>query len=104
MAEFKIVRAEMKSVGIDLTTRGRNYVSGSGLTDDNRAAASDFIALLQQVNHEKLYLPELFTSLPIAGLDGTLKRKYANTPAALRLRGNDGDPRWRAIIGWDLSE
>jgi D-alanyl-D-alanine carboxypeptidase/D-alanyl-D-alanine-endopeptidase (penicillin-binding protein 4) len=87
---LKIVRNEMKAIGVDLTTRGRNYVSGSGLSLDNRAAAEDFVGLLKHVYHEKLYLPELFTSLPIASLDGTLKRKYKGTPAAFRLRGKTG--------------
>jgi D-alanyl-D-alanine carboxypeptidase/D-alanyl-D-alanine-endopeptidase (penicillin-binding protein 4) len=87
---LKIVRAEMKSIGIDLAANGRNFVSGSGLTRDNRAAASDFVNLLKQVYLEKLYLPELFTSLPIAALDGTLKRKYGSTPAAFRLRAKTG--------------
>jgi D-alanyl-D-alanine carboxypeptidase/D-alanyl-D-alanine-endopeptidase (penicillin-binding protein 4) len=87
---LKIVRADMKSIGIDLSSNGRNMQSGSGLTRDNRASASDFVALLTKVYHEKLYLPELLTSLPIAALDGTLKRKYGGTPAALRLRGKTG--------------
>jgi D-alanyl-D-alanine carboxypeptidase/D-alanyl-D-alanine-endopeptidase (penicillin-binding protein 4) len=85
-----IVRDEMKTLGIDLSSKGRNFVSGSGLSNDNRVSASDFTNLFRQVYREKLYLPELFTSLPIASLDGTLKRKYANTPAAFRLRGKTG--------------
>ena len=85
-----IVRSEMKSAGIDLTMNGRNFVSGSGLTRDNHVSASDFINLLKQVYQEKLYLPEMFTSLPIAALDGTLKKKYGSTPAALRLRAKTG--------------
>jgi D-alanyl-D-alanine carboxypeptidase/D-alanyl-D-alanine-endopeptidase (penicillin-binding protein 4) len=80
----------MKIAGIDLSTHGRNYVSGSGLTRENRASAGDFTALLQHVYDEKLYLPEFLTSLPIAALDGTLKRKYVDTPAAFRLRGKTG--------------
>jgi D-alanyl-D-alanine carboxypeptidase/D-alanyl-D-alanine-endopeptidase (penicillin-binding protein 4) len=87
---LKIVRAEMKSVGIDLTANGRSFVSGSGLTLGNRAAASDFVSLIKQIYQEKLYLPEVFTSLPIAALDGTLRRKYGSTPAAYRLRAKTG--------------
>ena len=87
---IKIVREEMKKFGIDLTANGRNFVSGSGLTRDNRVSANDFIKLLSHVNQEKLFLPELLSSLPIASLDGTLKRKYVSSPVALRLRAKTG--------------
>jgi len=87
---LKVVRAEMKKLGIDLSSDGRSFVSGSGLTRGNRVSASDFMNLLKQVYAEKLYLPELLTSLPIAGLDGTLKKKYVGSSVALRLRGKTG--------------
>lgn len=87
---IKVVRGELKRLGIDLTSRGRNYVSGSGLTRDNSVAASDFITLLKYVHHEQLFWPEFLTSLPIASIDGTLKRKYAHTKAEGRLRGKTG--------------
>ena len=87
---IKVVRAELKRMGIDVSTRGRNYVSGSGLTRDNSISASDFISLLKHVYHEQLLWPEFLTSLPIASIDGTLKRKYAHTSAEGRLRGKTG--------------
>ncbi len=87
---LKIIRSELSKVGLDLSSKGRNFVSGSGLTRDNKASASDFISLLKHVYKEKLYLPELFTSLPIAGVDGTLKRKYGGTDVESRLRGKTG--------------
>ncbi|MBC7397639.1 MAG: D-alanyl-D-alanine carboxypeptidase/D-alanyl-D-alanine-endopeptidase [Bdellovibrionales bacterium] len=87
---IKVVRAELKRMGIDVSVHGRNYVSGSGLTRDNSISASDFISLLKQVYHEKLVWPEFLTSLPLASVDGTLKRKYAHTDAEARLRGKTG--------------
>jgi D-alanyl-D-alanine carboxypeptidase/D-alanyl-D-alanine-endopeptidase (penicillin-binding protein 4) len=65
-------------------------VSGSGLTDGNRISASDFSALLRHIHKEKAFLPEIFASLPIAGVDGTLKRKYQGSGVMERLRGKTG--------------
>ena len=87
---MKFERDEMKKIGIDATAKGRNWVSGSGLTLQNAISASDFIKLLKHINQEKLFLPEIFTSLPIAALDGTLKKKYGHTDVSERLRGKTG--------------
>jgi D-alanyl-D-alanine carboxypeptidase/D-alanyl-D-alanine-endopeptidase (penicillin-binding protein 4) len=65
-------------------------VSGSGLTLGNRTSASDFTKLLKHIHKEKTYLPEIFASLPIAGLDGTLRRKYKDTDVFKLLRGKTG--------------
>ena len=70
------IRTELQKIGI--------------LTLGNKIAASDFITLMKQIYKEKLYLPEIFTSLPIAGVDGTLKKKYGSTDVAERLRGKTG--------------
>jgi D-alanyl-D-alanine carboxypeptidase/D-alanyl-D-alanine-endopeptidase (penicillin-binding protein 4) len=86
---LKFLREEMKNYGVDFK-KGRTFVSGSGLTQGNAMSASDFIKLLQYIHREKLYEPEMFTSLPVAALDGTLKRKYVNSPVAQRLRGKTG--------------
>ena len=65
-------------------------VSGSGLSLDNRMSASDFIKLLKHIHKEKVYLPEMFSSLPIAGMDGTLRRKYKDSAVTNLLRGKTG--------------
>ena len=79
-----------KKAGIDLSASGRALVSGSGLSDGNAIAASDFIKLLSHIELEKTHLPEMFTSLPIAGIDGTLKKKYQKTAIAGKMRGKTG--------------
>ena len=89
-AGLKLVRAEMKKIGIDVSSDGRHVVSGSGLTDGNDLAASDFVALMKHIYKEKLVLPEILASLPIAGTDGTLKKKYVGTDVQGRLRGKTG--------------
>jgi D-alanyl-D-alanine carboxypeptidase/D-alanyl-D-alanine-endopeptidase (penicillin-binding protein 4) len=87
---LKLIRAEMKKIGIDVTTNNRKVVSGSGLSDGNHLSASDFNELLKQVVEEKSILPEMLTSLPLAGIDGTLKKKYNGTLVQGRLRGKTG--------------
>lgn len=84
------IRTELMKIGIPAETKGRKIVSGSGLTDGNRVSASDFTALLKHIHREKAFLPEIFASLPIAGVDGTLKRKYHGSEVMERLRGKTG--------------
>jgi D-alanyl-D-alanine carboxypeptidase/D-alanyl-D-alanine-endopeptidase (penicillin-binding protein 4) len=87
---MQFIRDELKKIGIDASAKGRHFVTGSGLTDGNQMAAADFIKLLQKIHQEKLYLPEMFASLPIAGIDGTLKRKFVHSEVEDRLRGKTG--------------
>lgn len=87
---MKFIRDELKEIGIDATAKGRKLATGSGLTSDNAMSASDFIKLLKVVHRDKLFLPEMFSSLPIAGLDGTLKKKYLRSDVAERLRAKTG--------------
>jgi D-alanyl-D-alanine carboxypeptidase/D-alanyl-D-alanine-endopeptidase (penicillin-binding protein 4) len=84
------IRTEMEKIGIDASKKGRVMVSGSGLSLDNRMSASDFVKLLKHIHKEKVYLPEMFSSLPIAGMDGTLRRKYKDSAVANLLRGKTG--------------
>jgi D-alanyl-D-alanine carboxypeptidase/D-alanyl-D-alanine-endopeptidase (penicillin-binding protein 4) len=87
---LRFMRTEMLKYGVNAEAKGRSLVSGSGLTNGNRMAADDFITLLKQIHKEKRFLPEIFASLPIAGVDGTLKRKYEKSEVADRLRGKTG--------------
>ena len=87
---LSLMRADYLKQGIDLGSKNRNWVSGSGLTNDNRISASDFIKLMKLIYREKTLLPEMFTSLPLAGVDGTLKKKYLHTLVEGKLRGKTG--------------
>jgi D-alanyl-D-alanine carboxypeptidase/D-alanyl-D-alanine-endopeptidase (penicillin-binding protein 4) len=87
---LKFMRTELQKIGIPTESKGRVLVSGSGLTLGNRMSASDFTKLLRQVHKEKALLPEMFASLPVAAIDGTLKRKYKETAVAQLLRGKTG--------------
>jgi D-alanyl-D-alanine carboxypeptidase/D-alanyl-D-alanine-endopeptidase (penicillin-binding protein 4) len=87
---LKLIRAEMKKFGLDLTEDGRKVVSGSGLTDENALSASDFISLLKRIQQSKSIMPELYASLPLAGTDGTLRRKYVGSDVQGLFRGKTG--------------
>ena len=87
---LKLIRTEMKKFGLDVISEGRKVVSGSGLTDGNFLSASDFIALMKQIHKTKTLMPELYASLPLAGVDGTLRKKYNGTDVQGILRGKTG--------------
>ena len=75
---------------MNINSAGFNVVSGSGLTRNNKITASQFIKLLNSAYLEFDVLPELLSSLPIAGKDGTLKSRMKGTAAYGRLRGKTG--------------
>ncbi len=58
--------------------------NGSGLSRQARVSAQGLARLLQ-VAYASPFMPELMSSLPIAGLDGTLRRSRA-TPASAHLK------------------
>lgn len=60
------------------------------LFSDNLLSASDFVALLKQTLRSKSIMPELYSSLPLAGMDGTLRKKYNGTDVQGLLRAKTG--------------
>ena len=85
---LEVLREEATRLG--LNTAGFNIVSGSGLTRDNRVSARQFVQLLNSAYLDFDVLPELLSSLPIAGKDGTLKKRMKGTSAYGRLRAKTG--------------
>lgn len=59
--------------------------NGSGLSRDERISAQALARLLQ-VAWASPYMPELMSSLPIAGVDGTLRRVRLRGPGAAHLK------------------
>jgi D-alanyl-D-alanine carboxypeptidase/D-alanyl-D-alanine-endopeptidase (penicillin-binding protein 4) len=79
-----------EALRLGLNTKGLHLVSGSGLTRDNRMSPRQFIQLINAAYLDFEVLPELLTSLPIAGRDGTLRNRMHGTQAYGRLRGKTG--------------
>ena len=66
------------------------FRNGSGLGDANRIAPDVFARLLVNMAANPQIGPELLASLAIAGSDGTLRRLFADSDVAYKLRGKSG--------------
>ncbi len=62
----------------------------SGLTRDNKMSARAFVQLLEVIHKDFKIFPELLISLPISGVDGTLKKRMKNEPAERWIRAKTG--------------
>lgn len=85
-AEY-VIRAWMQRHGIDDT--GLVLENGSGLSRTERVRPAQMAGLLQAAQ-KSLWMPEFLTSLPIAAVDGTMKRRLKDSPAAARARVKTG--------------
>ncbi|MEO7496343.1 MAG: D-alanyl-D-alanine carboxypeptidase/D-alanyl-D-alanine-endopeptidase [Massilia sp.] len=81
------VRVWLRNHGIDDT--GLVLENGSGLSRLERISPLQLASLLQ-AGQRSLWAPELQASMPIVGLDGTMRRRLPNSPAALRSRMKTG--------------
>ncbi|MDG5814414.1 D-alanyl-D-alanine carboxypeptidase/D-alanyl-D-alanine-endopeptidase [Chitinispirillales bacterium ANBcel5] len=57
--------------------------NGSGMGDVNRISADQIVNLLSYISQQRTYFPDLLSSLAIAGVDGTLDRRFRRS----RLKG-----------------
>jgi D-alanyl-D-alanine carboxypeptidase/D-alanyl-D-alanine-endopeptidase (penicillin-binding protein 4) len=62
----------------------------SGLTRDNKMSPYALWKVLQDMRFQFRYQPEFVTSLPIAGIDGTLKRRMKDGPGERWVRAKTG--------------
>lgn len=77
--------------GLKLSKDSYELYNPSGLTRDNKITARFMIKILESIHNDFKIFPEFVTSLPIAGIDGTLKK---------RMKGEAGE-RWvRAKTGY----
>lgn len=70
----------------DLST----VADGSGLSLYNYQTAANFVCLLTYASRSERILPTLWNALPIAAVDGTLKSRMADTPAAANVHAKTG--------------
>jgi|WetSurMetagenome_2_1015567.scaffolds.fasta_scaffold00149_17 serine-type D-Ala-D-Ala carboxypeptidase/endopeptidase (penicillin-binding protein 4) len=64
--------------------------NGSGMGDSNRMSARQIVELLHWVWTQKGFFPEYVYSLPIAGVDGTVKSRFKNSRLKGILRAKTG--------------
>jgi serine-type D-Ala-D-Ala carboxypeptidase/endopeptidase (penicillin-binding protein 4) len=84
----EIIRAQLLKIG--LQAGEFDIVNPSGLTRENRFTARGLWKVTQYLRDQFQYSPEFATSLPIAGVDGTLKKRMKDTAAERWVRGKTG--------------
>jgi D-alanyl-D-alanine carboxypeptidase/D-alanyl-D-alanine-endopeptidase (penicillin-binding protein 4) len=67
----------MKTAGLDSTTLALQ--NGSGLAREEKLSAAALAALLQRAWQQPT-MPEFVASLPVAGVDGTMAKRFDNSP------------------------
>jgi D-alanyl-D-alanine carboxypeptidase/D-alanyl-D-alanine-endopeptidase (penicillin-binding protein 4) len=82
-----VIRNWLRAQGIDDT--GMVFENGSGLSRTERFSPEQMAGLLKAAQNS-LWMPEFLTSLPIAGIDGTMKRRLKDSSAAMRARVKTG--------------
>ncbi|NOX37766.1 MAG: D-alanyl-D-alanine carboxypeptidase/D-alanyl-D-alanine-endopeptidase [Calditrichaeota bacterium] len=83
-----IIREYLNQLGVDSATY--QIVDGSGVSRYNLITPDLMIALLQDMYRDFRFQAEFQTSLPIAGVDGTLSDRMRGTPAQGILRAKTG--------------
>lgn len=77
----------LKEAGLDLSAL--NIVDGSGLSRRNQVSARNLVTLLRYMaSHPQAKV--FIDSLPVAGVDGTLRNRMVNTPAQGKVRAKTG--------------
>jgi D-alanyl-D-alanine carboxypeptidase/D-alanyl-D-alanine-endopeptidase (penicillin-binding protein 4) len=76
--------------GLGVAIDGFVYKNGSGLYDANRISAAQLVQLLVAVHRDFRYGADFLASLPIAGVDGTLRSRMQEGRAARFVRAKTG--------------
>jgi len=77
-----------------------HFDEGSGLSRNNLTTANATVALLQFMAKQRT-AKDFIAALPVAGVDGTLRRRMKDTPAFQNVRAKTGTLRWaNALSGF----
>lgn len=85
MRRIEALREELSIPKSEMT-----LVNPSGLTRKNQLSASALLKVLFYAQKNFSMMPEMMASLPIAGVDGTLRRRMKNTSAERFVRAKTG--------------
>jgi serine-type D-Ala-D-Ala carboxypeptidase/endopeptidase (penicillin-binding protein 4) len=83
-----VVRQYLEKIGV--STKDLTLVDGSGLAHDNRVTARSLVHTLQAMNDDFELWPEFLSSLPVAGIDGTLQRRFRQEDLMRKVRAKTG--------------
>jgi D-alanyl-D-alanine carboxypeptidase/D-alanyl-D-alanine-endopeptidase (penicillin-binding protein 4) len=84
----KVIQKDLKDLGLD--NNDVRIYNPSGFTRDNMLSAHGMGAVLKAMQNDFRYFPTLLESLPIAGVDGTLKKRMKNSAASGFVRAKTG--------------
>ncbi|TPV94950.1 MAG: D-alanyl-D-alanine carboxypeptidase/D-alanyl-D-alanine-endopeptidase [Myxococcales bacterium FL481] len=87
-ASLRAMRDYLRGVG--LTAQAVDIGNGSGLYDNNRVSPAAMTSLLATVAADYRYAAEFIGSLATMGVDGTTKRRLADTEHARWIRAKTG--------------
>jgi len=83
----QVIHEWMQRHNID--DQGLQIENGSGLSRTERVSPRQIAGVLQAMQ-QSVWAPEFQSSLPIAALDGTMRKRLLNSPAAARARIKTG--------------
>lgn len=83
-----VFNSHLKKLGI--SKEECKLESPSGLSRENQLSSYAMWKILQHLRNDSRVQPEFLTSLPIAGVDGTLKRRMKGTAAERLVRAKTG--------------
>ncbi|MCK6597285.1 MAG: D-alanyl-D-alanine carboxypeptidase/D-alanyl-D-alanine-endopeptidase [Bdellovibrionaceae bacterium] len=84
----KIINEFLKKLNLDKNSY--EFYNPSGLTRDNKISAKSMVKILNYVHADFTIFPEFLISLPIAGVDGTLKKRMKGQPTERWVRAKTG--------------
>ena len=76
--------------GAGLTDSEFEIYNPSGLTRENKFTPKALVKILEKIRKDFRLFPEFVSSLPIAGIDGTLKNRMKEGPALRWVRAKTG--------------
>ncbi|MDO8461331.1 MAG: D-alanyl-D-alanine carboxypeptidase/D-alanyl-D-alanine-endopeptidase [Deltaproteobacteria bacterium] len=85
---IRVMEDYLSSLGIPPKTYALE--NGSGLSLGNRLSAAQFVQVLSQAYRDPHYASSYLSSLSIAGIDGTMRRRYKSSPLRSQVLGKTG--------------
>jgi D-alanyl-D-alanine carboxypeptidase/D-alanyl-D-alanine-endopeptidase (penicillin-binding protein 4) len=85
---LRVVREYLERIGV--STPDLAFADGSGLAHDNRTTARALVRALQAMHDDFELWPEFLASLPVAGVDGTLQRRFRQEDLLRKVRAKTG--------------